>query len=217
MRAQMEDLARLRSVGVEIAERVGRKASGLLMESERDAFRNCDVVLSYTRLTRTIQQIIMQEQEILGLREKRVRQVREMRADAEPRVYVARPVDERKLVRGVVREMVVAQCPELERDDLKIMLDDLFEDYDDFDRGTPAEIVARICTELGVAFDAGIWGTVEPPSEDDGDIGAGGETPSPDGVAATLSPAAEGGSLRDVESDLRSPGRGDFANGHDPP
>ena len=32
------------------------------------------------------------------------------------------------------------------------------DDYDDFDRGTPAEIVARICTELGVEFDAGIWG-----------------------------------------------------------
>lgn len=191
--AQLLMLARMRTVAMEIAERVGRKAAGLLLEREEPAFKQCDPVLSFSRISRSMLQIMAMEQEIMGLRETHRREIR-----------AERKTEEQFAIRRAVGDAVRSQRLDLDREDVKALLDDIFDDYDDFDRGSPRETVARICEQLGIDDpDLSIWPEDEAGAEESGPAAAA-ETADPD--------------FPECEAQARPGSRPPaHANGHDPP
>ena len=184
---QLQMLARMRGIVMEIGERVGRKAAGMLLEREQDAFKNSDPILGAVRLTRSMLQIVAMEREIMGLREKHRQEARVKRA-SEKKVFVRRAVE----------DTVRKQRLDLDRFKVKNLLDDLFDDYADFDRGNPRETVIRICQELGIEPDLSIWP----------EAGA----PAPAVAERPDAPAADAPMAGHESRPQR-----DYANGHDPP
>jgi hypothetical protein len=85
---------------------------------------------------------------------------------------------------------------DLDRFKVKDLLDDLFDDYADFDRGNPRETVIRICRELGIEPDLSIW-------------------PEAGSVAAVERPDAP--AIEAPMAGHESRPQRDHANGHDPP
>ena len=182
---QLQMLARMRGIVMEIGERVGRKAAGILLEREENAFKHCDPILGAVRLTRSMLQIMAMEQEIMGLREKHRQEVRVKRAS-----------EKKVSVRRAVEDTVRKQRLDLDRFKVKNLLDDLFDDYADFDRGNPRETVIRICQELGIEPDLSIW------------------------LEAGKPAAAERADVPAVEAPMagcESRPQRNHANGHDPP
>ena len=119
-------LAELRGIGMAIAEGVGRYAKGALTPEEAKAFKGCDVALAFSRVARAVRQIVVLEQEVMGLREKHWLKEKPARSESVER---AEPLVERP------------ERPERER----------FRDYDDYDdylKGTPEEIIAQVRAEL---------------------------------------------------------------------
>jgi len=122
----LECLAELRGIGMAIAEGLGRYVAGTLLPSEEKVFKGCDVALAFSRVARAVRQIIVLEQEVMGLREKHWLKEKPRRTE------LAEPLHE-----SVER----ADRPERER----------FRDYDDYDdylKGTPEEIIAQVRAEL---------------------------------------------------------------------
>jgi hypothetical protein len=64
----LDDLHRLRALGMEAAERNERQAKGVLTMRERDEAVPGDCGLRFTRIARAVRQIIVLEQETMGLR-----------------------------------------------------------------------------------------------------------------------------------------------------
>ena len=197
MASQLETLARMRAIGENMMERVERKASGLLLEREQPAFRNCDPILALNRLSRSLLQIMAMEQEIMGLREKGRRDIREERAQKK-----------RQLVRRAVRDAAVIQKPDLSPAHLRRLLKDVISDrnyYDDFIHGSPREIIAKICAQLGIENpDLSIW--------PDGEVEREPEVETPAAMITRLNAEFD----RARAGDLPAPPRLRL-NGHDPP
>jgi hypothetical protein len=64
---------------------------------------------------------------------------------------------EKRIVRRAVREAFREATPDLDRDRREKLLDDLFRDYDDYNHGPLAQVIAAICTDLGVVPDMTLW------------------------------------------------------------
>jgi hypothetical protein len=77
---QLDRLARLADMGMELAEGLTRKAARIEAEETAPGYEG--VCLAFTRITRAIRQINAQEQEILGLCEQTRRAARQDRAEA---------------------------------------------------------------------------------------------------------------------------------------
>ena len=122
----LDCLAELRAVGMAIAEGIGRYVKGALSPEEEKAFKGCDVALAYARVARAVRQIIVLEQEVMGLRDKHWLKHKPVRAET------AEPLHERA---------ERPDRPERER------FDD-YNDYDDYLKGTPAEIIAQVRAAL---------------------------------------------------------------------
>ena len=136
--SQMAEILDMRAVGSEIMERLGRHASGLLMEREERAFIG-DVCLGFTRVTRAIRQIIALEMELTGQRPA-------------PPVRARRPVPVPVAAEPVVAdERVEPEQPEQEADDLRESDDlDDYGDYDDYDQGPIDAVLGRVRDTLGM-------------------------------------------------------------------
>lgn len=66
---QFEGLDRLRAIGLNLAERIDRVSAGEASKGEARAFAGQqDIVLAFARLSRAVRQIIVLEQEMMGLR-----------------------------------------------------------------------------------------------------------------------------------------------------
>ena len=197
MASQLETLARMRVIAENMMERVERKASGLLLEREQPAFKNCDPILALNRLSRSLLQIMAMEQEIMGLREKRRQDI--LAAPAERK---------RQLVRRAVRDAAVAQKPTIDRALLRTQIQSALKDcnyYDDFIRGSPREIIAKICAQLGIETpDLSIWPDRDPEPAP--------EPETPAAMVARLNAEFD----RARAGDLPAPPRLRL-NGHDPP
>jgi len=206
---QLAALEELREIGMDLARALGRQVTRPASEDEARALAGIDVGLAYARIARAVRQIIAMEQEIVGLREARARRIVEDRAArAQALIDAAAAREEQaaaaiqRSVRHAVRNSIRAENPELERYEIDALLTDLFNDYDDYDRGAPAEIVTRICADLGIEPDLSIW--IDPVTEGPDEAAA--ERDEDDDLAG-LPPRRNGTGPR------TDPPR----NGHDPP
>lgn len=142
---QLEHLAELRGIGMALARSLKDQAEA------GAASGGGDPGLSFVRIARAVRQIIALETEISGLREKHLSRLSQLRL-----------LERKQIVRRVVQDAVLAEEPDIDRDDMKSTLDDLFCDYEDYDDGDSApgsiaETVARICRMLNVRFDPELW------------------------------------------------------------
>jgi len=200
------------------AVRLSQYIGGGLAEHDAQPFaRLNDPCLALDRLTRSIGRIVALQERIdesAETREARLKAERAARDKAERDEQARREADtaeaelaeKKNTIRRAVREAHRDAFPDFERADREDLLDDLvreFEDHDDYERD-PAEIVAELCTELGLM-------PVPPAGSDD-------EWDRPDDYdeaalaawKAALSIKVAQGYLRDVSPRKQS-------NGHDPP
>ena len=137
----IEDLRRLRQIGMEHAERTGREGRGLLTYDEREGLsRATDPGLKFNRIARAVRQIVVLQQELLGNRP-----VAGVRAAADAPAAAAPTADAETADAEPTRR-------ERERSDLRDRperndLNDLY-DYDDRAYG---EVVADVRQVLDVA------------------------------------------------------------------
>jgi hypothetical protein len=153
--AQLAALARLRVIGMEMAERIGALSAELAGEKTEEALKGCEgLALAFTRVSRAVRQVVALEQEAMGLRDAEERKLRARRnADTAEAL--------RLRVGGLMRERV----PNIDRDYLKGLVSDLFRDYDDYDdyEGDDiAPILARICDRFGIDHDPAKWPDTAP-------------------------------------------------------
>src|SRR5471030_1011734 len=106
---------------------------------------------AYAQLTKAIRQIMALEEEIIGLREKRVSHLR-AKWKTEKAATVRRSVD----------KSLTAAKPEMQRVARERLLADLFRDYNDYSRGSIRDIVAGICKTLGIEADLSLWDEPQP-------------------------------------------------------
>ena len=199
MAAQLDMLAFMRSAGAAMIERIERKAAGLLLEREQPAFQRCDPVTAFTRVSRSMLQIMAMEQEIMGLRERRRHEI-----------LTARVKEKKETVRRAVGDALVAQRPKTDPVSLRSLLNRAINDrdyYNDFLHDSPRAIIAKICAELGIENpDLSIWPDDAPdPSPDAGEE-------SPQAAIARLT--AEFAAAR---SGYEAPAIAGRANVHGPP
>ena len=143
-----DDLARLRRLGMDTAEVIGRKAKGEASRAELDGLGGPDVALGFSRVARGVRQIVAIEDELRNKGElKKERTKRNARTAEALRLRLG----------GIVRN----RLPQIDREYLKGLLADLFSDYDDYDDIDLADdvrpMIARISARLGVDYDPGIW------------------------------------------------------------
>ena len=145
----LAQLARLRDIGMALLDDLDE-------ERDRPVEKRASVtarIQSFDKLSRAIRQIMALEQEIIGLREKRVRLVETERA-------VARQSE----VRRSVEKSLTTAKPQLDRQPRERLLADLFSDYRKFATGSIPELIASICKDLGIPADLSLW---EEPKFDD--------------------------------------------------
>jgi hypothetical protein len=156
---QLDRLARLADMGMELAEGLTRKAARIEAEpqgegrAEEIAPGYEGVCLAFTRITRAIRQINAQEQEILGLREQARREARQMRAELEATTETDRKDAQRRRVVDTVRDLLKGddEIDPNERDDYLADLRRDYDDYHDLYQGSFDQIVERIRRDLGIA------------------------------------------------------------------
>jgi hypothetical protein len=158
----LEDLEHLRSAP---ADRAGKRP---------DPVR---IVHAIDKMTLTVRRIMVLEQEIAGLREKRILKVKHDLLAVKK--TATRQNVERSLAKGK---------PDLPREKRERMLDDLFTGYGDMGKGTVREIVAQICEDLGIEADLSLWEEpstvdIELPAGHDWIIPANGDKPYTKGVS----------------------------------
>ena len=139
MRAdQLESLGWLRRYGMGVAERLDRYSRGLLLAADlQEPFKDVDVALAFSRVARSVRQIIVLEQETAGVREMRVPRALVERAASEQAAAAREPDNGAPVSRSVDRD--------LDRDPDDV---DDYDDYDDYRSGPVAEIAAEVRAEL---------------------------------------------------------------------
>jgi hypothetical protein len=150
---RMAVLRELADVAMAVVRDVARRA--LDPDAPNDAV--CNLSLAYTRLARAVRQTIALE----------ARMANEA-ADETRRAVRARGAQTKRDARRLVKRVIAESYDD--EDDAEDLLDELDErllDEDDTNFGdTPiGEIVARICRDLGVKFDAELWADELPPRD----------------------------------------------------
>lgn len=101
---------------------------------------------AYAQLTKAICQIMVLEEEIIGLREERAAHLR-----------FAWKKEKTQAVRRSVGKSLTAAKPQMQRLARERLLNDLFSDYNDYSRGNIRDLVAGICKTLGIEADLSLW------------------------------------------------------------
>ena len=114
-----------------------------------------EVGLTFSRVSRSIRQIIALEQELTGAKEDQKRYARN-RLDRERKDAISRGV--KRAIRNAER----IRDPKVDRDRLREGVENLFDDYDDYDdldyrHCSVGEAISRICRELDIATDPVVW------------------------------------------------------------
>jgi hypothetical protein len=138
---QLGDLARLRALSMEMAERVASMQAELCANPSPEAVEHCaTLTLSMTRITRSVRQLVALEQEAAGLRDPK-----SMAA------WQSRNRQTARTLRTAVAREVKQRVPGTNKESLKSLLADLFRDYDDYDDysdGRIAPLVERVTERL---------------------------------------------------------------------
>jgi hypothetical protein len=109
---------------------------------------------AYAQLTKAIRQIMALEEEVIGLREKRVALIGSRWKQ-----------EKRQTVRRSVEKSLTAAKPEMPRFTRERLLGDLFSDYNDYAKGSIRDIVAGICKTLGIEADLSLWDEPQPAAD----------------------------------------------------
>jgi len=142
----LRDLAKLREIGMRLAA----DAEADTPQGQKQPSKNA-LMAAYAQLTKAIRQIMALEEEIIGLREKRVATLR-AKWKSEKAATVRRSVD----------KSLAAAKPQMQRVARERLLSDLFRDYNDYARGNIRDIVAAICKTLGIEADLSLWDEPQP-------------------------------------------------------
>ena len=145
----LRNLAQLREIGMRLAA----DAEADTPQGHKQPSKTA-TMSAYAQLSKAIRQIMALEEEIIGLREKRVALLRS-----------AWKQEKRQTVRRSVDKSLTAAKPQLQRIARERLLDDLFRDYNDYGRGTIRDIVAGICKTLGIEADLSLWDEPQPATD----------------------------------------------------
>ena len=142
----LRQLAQLRDIGMRLAA----DAEAAMPEGRKPPAKNA-MMSAYAQLTKAIRQIMALEEEIIGLREKRVALIGS-RWKQEKATAVRRSVE---------KSLTIAK-PQMQRIARERLLSDLFRDYNDYSRGPIRDLVADICKTLGIEADLSLWDEPQP-------------------------------------------------------
>jgi hypothetical protein len=142
----LRDLARLREIGIRLAADAEADVPHGQKQPSKAAMMS-----AYAQLTKAIRQIMALEEEIIGLREKRVSHLRAKWKQ-----------EKAQTVRRSVEKSLTAAKPEMPRIARERLLSDLFRDYNDYSHGNIRDIVAGICKMLGIEADLSLWDEPQP-------------------------------------------------------
>ena len=145
----LRQLARMRDVGMRMVDDVDAGMAQGQKPPSKTAMMS-----GYAQLTKAIRQIMALEQEIIGLREKRVALIGSRWKQ-----------EKRQTVRRAVETSLAAAKPEMPRLSRERLLGDLFRDYDDYAKGPIRDIVAGICKTLGIETDLSLWDEPQPAAD----------------------------------------------------
>jgi hypothetical protein len=142
----LRDLARLREIGM----RMAADAEADVPQGQKQPSKNA-MMSAYALLTKAIRQIMALEEEIIGLREKRVAHLRSQWKK-----------EKTETVRRSVDKSLTAAKPDMPRIARERLLGDLFRDYNDYGHGTIRDRIAAICKTLGIEADLSLWDEPQP-------------------------------------------------------
>jgi hypothetical protein len=145
----LRQLALMRDVGMRLVVNVEADVPQGAKPPSKNAMMS-----GYAQLTKAIRQIMALEEEIIGLREKRV-----------AHLGAAWKQEKAKTVRRSVEKSLTAAKPEMPRFTRERLLGDLFRDYNDYTRGSIRDIVAGICKTLGIEADLSLWDEPQPAAD----------------------------------------------------
>ena len=141
--------------GMGMAEEIAGLSSKVAAEGTHEAVESCGVLsLAFSRVSRSVRQVVALEEEAMGLRAMRKARARRNADTAEAL---------RLRVGGAVRERV----PGIDKAYLEGLLSDLFRDYDDYadvSTGDIGPVLARIRAQLGQDRESEAWPA--PPTDD---------------------------------------------------
>jgi hypothetical protein len=142
----LRQLAQLRDIGMRMAaDAEADRPQGVRPPSKTA------LMSAYAQLTKAIRQIMALEEDIIGLREKRVALIGSRWKQ-----------EKAQTVRRSVEKSLTAAKPEMPRFTRERLLGDLFRDYNDYARGSIRDIVAGICQTLGITADLSLWDEPQP-------------------------------------------------------
>jgi hypothetical protein len=142
----LRQLAQLRDIGMRLAA----DAEADMPQGIKPPAKNA-LMTAYAQLTKAIRQIMALEEEIIGLREKRVSRLR-----------ATWKQEKATAVRRSVEKSLTAAKPQMQRVACERLLGDLFRDYNDYSRGSIRDLVADICKTLGIEADLSLWDEPQP-------------------------------------------------------
>jgi hypothetical protein len=145
----LRQLAQLRDIGMRLAA----NAEADMPQGQRPPAKNA-MMNAYAQLTKAIRQIMALEEEIIGLREKRVALIGSRWKQ-----------EKAKAVRRSVEKSLTTAKPQMQRVNRERLLSDLFRDYNDYSRGSVRDLVAGICKTLGIEADLSLWDEPQPAAD----------------------------------------------------
>lgn len=155
--ARLNHLELLRNIGMEIAAGLGHAAAGRNQFNTEAFARVADPAASFNRIALAIRRIVALEDRLDEDAATRAARLAEEKAAEARKAARESLMVEKRIVRRAVREACKDTYPDWDRKERENLLDDLFRDYDDYNNGPLAEVVASICTDLGIAPDMTLW------------------------------------------------------------
>lgn len=139
---QLRQLAEIREVGMRVLEDLDEERDKPIEKRMSVAQRGA----TFDRVSKAIRQIMALEQEVIGMREKRVHKVAEERTRTRG-----------QQVKQSVEQSLKTARPGMDRPQRERLLSDLFVDYRKFATGNIPDLIAGICKDLGIQADLSLW------------------------------------------------------------
>jgi len=154
---RLNHLEILRNIGMEMAAALGHATAGRHQYNIQAFAETHDPALAFSRLSMAIRRIVALEDRLDEDAATRAARLAEEKAAEARKAARESLMGEKRIVRRAVREACKDTYPDWDRKERENLLDDLFRDYDDYNHGPLAEVVASICTDLGIAPDMTLW------------------------------------------------------------
>ena len=200
--AQLFMLGRMRAIAMDMANALNRKAQALALDSKFPGLGDSDPVLAFTRLSRSVLQMMAMEQEIMKLRQEGRQETRRRRD------WDRSAEDKQRRDQNIVKVLDARPCPDIDRKPLAGLMTGIFQDVlksPDFAGLSQRDIIARICAELRIEDpDLSIWP----------DDKASAVAPMDEAVADSADPPFADAAQAALAGAQSPPA---YTNGHDPP